>query len=123
MSKILWILLLALGLLAAAATPVFAEDNPAIAIKTWFVCTPDGHTPCQQEFSYYINVYDIDADMVMAEFSHSGLEDEYVRIAMVERGYGESVTFTVGLTSVSGNGKFRVTAFNYDRSTRLIPVI
>lgn len=123
MKKVLAITLLALVILAIFATPVFAEDNPALAIKTRFECTSDGHNPCMDEYSYYINVSMIDSDMVMVEFSHSGLDDEFVTITTDERGTDGFVSFTVGISSVSGNGKFLVTAFNFDRSTRLIPVI
>ena len=123
MKKVFAITLFTLVILAVFATPVYAEDNPALAIKTRFECTSDGHNPCMDEYSYYINVAGIDADMVMAEFSHSGLDNEYVAITTDERGTDGLVSFTVGISSVSGNGKFRVTAFNFDRSTRLIPVI
>jgi len=120
MKKAFTILLLTLVILAVYATPVFAEDNPAIAVKTKFDCAQEDL--CVDTYDYTVAVEDINADMVMAEFSSNG-DGDWLTISINERGTNGLISFVDEASSLSKNGKFRVTAFNFDRSTRLIKVI
>ena len=120
MRRVLLVTLLTLVILTVFATPVFAEDNPAIAVKTKFDC--DQGDPCVDTYNYIVTVVEIDADMVMTEFSSIG-DGDWVTISINERGTNDLISFVDEASSFSGNGKFRVTAFNFDRSTRPIPVI
>lgn len=122
MKKVLWIVLTTLVLLGLVATRVYAATQESVtAIKEVVTCVTGDMVPCTDGYLYHVIVWDIDADMVMVEVMQDE-SDTYEILATEERGTNSFVTYTAGFSSQSGDCKFRVTAFNFDRSTRLIPV-
>lgn len=122
MKKVMWIVLTALGLLCLVATRVYAgSQESATVIKEIVTCVTGDMVPCPDGYLYHVIVQNIDADMVMIEVMQDG-SDTYEIIATEERGTNSLVTYTASFSSQSGDCRFRVTAFNFDRSTRLIPV-